>query len=28
MCGGVHDVITGNRFHQNRLRVFPATGVW
>ena len=27
MCGGVHDVITGNKFHQNRLRGFRATGV-
>jgi len=26
MCGGVHDVITGNKFHQNRLRGFRATG--
>jgi len=24
---GVHNVITGNKFHQNRLRGFPATGV-
>jgi len=27
MCGGVHDVITGNKFHQNRLRGFRVTGV-
>ena len=27
MCGGVHGVITGNKFHQNRLRGFRATGV-
>jgi len=27
MCGGVHDVITGNKFHQNRLRGFRDTGV-
>ena len=27
MCGGVHDVITGNKFDQNRLRGFRATGV-
>jgi len=27
MCGGVHDVITGNKFHQNRSRGFRATGV-
>jgi len=24
---GVHDIITGNKFHQNRLRDFRATGV-
>ena len=27
MCGGVHDVITGNKFHQNRSRGFRAIGV-
>ena len=27
MCGGVHDVITGNKFHQNQLRGFRATWV-
>ena len=27
MCCGVHDVITGNKFHQNRSRGFRATGV-
>jgi len=27
MCGGVHDVITGNKFHQNRSRGFRATAV-
>jgi len=27
MCGGVHDVITGNKFHQNRSRGFRATGI-
>jgi len=27
MFGGVHDVITGNKFHQNRSRGFRATGV-
>ena len=27
MCGGVHDVITGNKFHQNPSRGFRATGV-
>ena len=27
MCRGVHDVITGNKFHHNRLRGFRATGV-
>ena len=26
-CGRVHDEITGNKFHQNRLRGFRATGV-
>jgi len=26
MCGGVHDVITGNKFHQNLSRGFQATG--
>ena len=28
MCGGVHDIITSNKFHQNRSRGFRATGVW
>jgi len=28
MCGGVHDVITSNKFHQNRSRGFRAAGVW
>ena len=27
MRGGVHDVITGNKFNQNRSRGFRATGV-
>jgi len=27
MCGGVHDVIAGNKFHQNRSRGCRATGV-
>jgi len=27
VCGGVYDVITGNKFHQNRSRCFRATGV-
>jgi len=27
MCGGVHNVITGSKFHQNRSRDFRATGV-
>ena len=27
MCGGVDDLITGNKFHQNRSRGFGATGV-
>jgi len=27
MFGGVHDVITDNKFHQNRSRGFRATGV-
>jgi len=26
MCGGAHDVITGNKFHENRSRGFRATG--
>jgi len=27
MCGGVYDVITGNKFHQNRSRGFRTTGI-
>jgi len=27
MCDGVHDVITGNKFRQNRYMGFRATGV-
>jgi len=27
VCGGVHDVITGNKFHQNWSRGFRTTGV-
>jgi len=27
MCDGVRDVITGNKFRQNRSRGFRATGV-
>jgi len=26
VCGGVHDVLTGNQFHQHRSRGFRATG--
>jgi len=26
MCGGVHDVITGNKFYQNPLRGFELQG--
>jgi len=27
MCGGVHGIISSNKFHQNRFRGFRATGV-
>jgi len=27
MCGGVDEIITGNKFHQNRSMGFRATGI-